>query len=145
MERIRKALGGTIQAIASIVETRDPYTAGHQRRVADLSRAIATEMGLTPDRIDGIRTAGTIHDIGKICVPAEILSMPRKLTKIEIDTLKSLGFVDTSDSVPWRDAYPECSEEQLIGKALAGARFPAESGVSYLTTYLCFLAGAEWN
>ncbi len=89
LERLRKSLGGTVQAIASLVETRDPYTAGHQRRVADLSRAIATEMGLSHHQIDGLRIASTIHDLGKISVPAEILTMPRKLTDIEFSLMKT--------------------------------------------------------
>jgi uncharacterized domain HDIG len=72
-----------------VVESKDPYTAGHQRRVADISRAIATEMGLSPDRIEGIRMAGIIHDIGKVSVPAEILSMPRKLTDLEFSLIKT--------------------------------------------------------
>ncbi len=88
VERIRKALGATVQAIAVTVETRDPYTAGHQRRVADLARAIATEMNLPIDIIDGIRMAAAIHDLGKISVPAEILSKPTKLKKIEFDLIK---------------------------------------------------------
>jgi PAS domain S-box-containing protein len=87
-ERIRKALGATIQAIAVIVETRDPYTAGHQRRVSDLGRAIATEMNLPSDQIEGIRMAAAIHDLGKISVPAEILSKPTKLTNIEFNLIK---------------------------------------------------------
>ena len=71
------------------VETRDPYTAGHQRRVADLSRAIARAIGsLTTEQIDGLRMASTIHDIGKISVPAEILSKPKKLTDIEFSLIK---------------------------------------------------------
>ncbi len=82
-ESLRKALGATIQAIAVTVETRDPYTAGHQRRVADLSRAIANEMGLESDQTEGIRMAGVIHDLGKIAIPAEILSKPSKLSEIE--------------------------------------------------------------
>ena len=82
-ENLRKALGATIQAIAITVETRDPYTAGHQRRVADLSRAIAKEMGLESDQTEGIRMAGVIHDLGKIAIPAEILSKPSKLSEIE--------------------------------------------------------------
>ncbi len=89
MDQLRKALGGTVQAIASVVDSKDPYTAGHQRRVADISRAIATEMGLSPDRIEGIRMAGIIHDIGKVSVPAEILSMPRKLTDLEFSLIKT--------------------------------------------------------
>jgi PAS domain S-box-containing protein len=88
-DRLRKAIGATIKAIAVVVETRDPYTAGHQRRVSDLARAVASEMGLSSERIDGIRMAGTIHDIGKIAVPAEILSKPTKLTDIEFSLIKT--------------------------------------------------------
>lgn len=89
IDRLHKALGSTIRAIASVVETRDPYTAGHQRRVADLARTIATEMGLESDRIEGLRIAGMIHDIGKISIPAEILSKPTKLTEIEFSLIKN--------------------------------------------------------
>ena len=88
-EQIRKALGATVQAIAVTVETRDPYTAGHQRRVSDLARAIATEMNIPADQIDGIRMAAAIHDLGKISVPAEILSKPTKLTNIEFGLIKN--------------------------------------------------------
>jgi PAS domain S-box-containing protein len=89
LESLRRALGATIQAIAVTVETRDPYTAGHQRRVADLSRAIAKEMNLSADQIDGIRMAATIHDLGKISVPAEILSKPTKLTNVEFSLIQT--------------------------------------------------------
>lgn len=88
LEMLRKSLAGTIQAMSLTVETRDPYTAGHQRRVADFARAIATEMGLTADQIEGIRTASAIHDIGKISVPAEILSKPTKLSELEFSLIK---------------------------------------------------------
>jgi PAS domain S-box-containing protein len=88
-ERTKKALGATVQAIAVTVETRDPYTAGHQRRVADLARAIATEMNLPTEQIDGIRMAAAIHDLGKISVPAEILSKPTKLTNLEFSLIKT--------------------------------------------------------
>jgi PAS domain S-box-containing protein len=87
-DRIRKALEATVQAIAVTVETRDPYTAGHQRRVADLARAIATDMSLPADIINGISMAATIHDLGKISIPSEILSKPRKLTDIEFSIIK---------------------------------------------------------
>jgi len=89
VEQLRKALGGTIQAIASVVETKDPYTAGHQRRVADIARAIAREMDLPRERIDGLRMAAIIHDIGKVSVPSEILSSPRKLTPLEFSLIKT--------------------------------------------------------
>ncbi|MEN6421494.1 MAG: PAS domain S-box protein [Smithella sp.] len=88
LERLRNALGGTVRALASVVETRDPYTAGHQRHVADLARAIATEMNLSADRIEGLRVAAIIHDIGKISVPAEILTKPGKLTELEFGIIK---------------------------------------------------------
>lgn len=74
--------------MVSAVEARDPYTAGHQMRSADLSRVIATEMGLPREQIDGIRMAGSIHDIGKLSIPAEILSRPTKLTEIEFFLIK---------------------------------------------------------
>jgi putative nucleotidyltransferase with HDIG domain len=72
-----------------IVEMKDPYTAGHQQRVSDLARAIATEMGLSADRRDFIRTASSIHDIGKISIPSEILSKPTKLTDLEFSLIKT--------------------------------------------------------
>ncbi len=88
LSKLRKTLGATIHAIAFTVETRDPYTAGHQKRVSNLARAIATEMGLSEDRIEGIRMAGIIHDLGKISIPSEILSRPGILTDIEFDFIK---------------------------------------------------------
>ncbi len=70
------------------VETRDPNTVGHQRRVADLARSIGQEMGLTKDQVEAIRMAGTVHDLGKISVPAEILSKPTKLSEQEFGLIK---------------------------------------------------------
>jgi len=88
LDKLRSVLGGTIQAMALTVEIRDAYTAGHQRRVADLARAIATEMHLSEHQIDGVRMAGAIHDIGKIAVPVEILNKPAPITDIEINLVK---------------------------------------------------------
>ncbi|MFB3926499.1 MAG: PAS domain S-box protein [Syntrophales bacterium] len=88
-ERLQRSMEDTIQTIAMIVETRDPYTAGHQRQVDRLACAIAEEMGLSKDRIDGIHTAAVIHDIGKIYIPAEMLSKPGHLTEIEYDIMKT--------------------------------------------------------
>ena len=89
LEKLRKALDATIQAIALTVEARDSYTAGHQRRVANLARAIATEMGLSKEQIDGIRMAGIIHDIGKISIPAEILSKPGRLDDLQYGLIQA--------------------------------------------------------
>ena len=81
--RLRQALNGVIQALAAAIELRDPYTAGHQLRVMQLAVAIGTEMGLPPEKIDGIRYAALVHDIGKIAIPAGILAKPAKLTTME--------------------------------------------------------------
>jgi PAS domain S-box-containing protein len=89
IERMRKALGGTIYAIAAAVEARDPYTAGHQSRVADLAQAVAIEIGLPADMIEGLRLAATIHDLGKLTIPAEILTKPKKLLDIEYGLIKT--------------------------------------------------------
>ena len=86
--RLRRVTGSVIQVIVMAVESRDPYTAGHQRRVGDLARAIATEMGLTDHDVEGIRIAGVIHDLGKISVPSEILSKPRILNDTEFAIVK---------------------------------------------------------
>jgi len=88
MERLRKALGATVQVMASAVEMKDPYTAGHQKRTATLARDIATEMGLPRHVIEGIRMAGIIHDIGKLSIPSEILAKPSRLTNIEFSLIK---------------------------------------------------------
>lgn len=88
-ESLQKALAGTIQAMALTIEMRDPYTAGHQRRVSRLSTAIAQGMKIPWDRLEGIRMAGDIHDIGKIYVPAEILSKPGQLTEIEYSIIRT--------------------------------------------------------
>ncbi|MDD5158735.1 MAG: PAS domain S-box protein [Sulfuricurvum sp.] len=80
---LRQSLEQSIQTIAATVEARDPYTAGHQHRVSELATAIAREMELSEEQIQGIHLAAIIHDLGKIHIPAEILSKPGKLNKIE--------------------------------------------------------------
>jgi len=87
-ERLQRAIEGTINAVALTTEFRDPYTAGHQHRVAKLACVIARELGLPEEQIEGVRVAGTLHDIGKIYVPAEILSRPGRLRQNEINLVK---------------------------------------------------------
>jgi len=89
VERLRTTLGTIVQVMTMTIEARDPYTAGHQRRVADLARSIAREMRLPVDQIDGLRMASLVHDIGKISIPSEILSKPTKLTDVEFALIKS--------------------------------------------------------
>jgi putative nucleotidyltransferase with HDIG domain len=88
LDRLRQAVGTTIQVLVSASESRDSYTAGHQSRSANLACAIAIEMGLSQEKIDGIRMAGIIHDIGKLSIPGEILSKPTKLKEIEFSLIK---------------------------------------------------------
>lgn len=88
-EKLRKALDGIVHAMALTVETRDPYTAGHQRRVTELALAIAKQDGLLEEQMEGLRMGGMIHDLGKIAVPAEILSKPGRLTDTEFSLIKN--------------------------------------------------------
>jgi len=105
VERLKVALIGTIGAVALTVEKRDPYTAGHQQRVAELCVAIGRKLELTEDRIEGLRLGATIHDIGKIYVPAEILNRPGKLSKPEFEIITShpqVGYDIIKDvKFPW--------------------------------------------
>lgn len=103
--RYEKMLSGVLQAMARLLEIRDPYTAGHEMRAAQITVAIATELGLDASRIEGLRIAAEIHDIGKLVVPAEILSRPARLTDTEREIVKQhvsigeevLGAID----FPW--------------------------------------------
>ncbi len=88
-ERLRTSLEDALQAIAATVEMRDPYTAGHQRRVAQLAVEIAQVMGLPEEQMHCIRLASIVHDLGKIHIPAEILSKPSRLSDIEFSLIKT--------------------------------------------------------
>ncbi|MCJ7655040.1 MAG: HD-GYP domain-containing protein [Dehalococcoidia bacterium] len=102
-EELLRMLNGTVEAMASLCEKIDPYTAGHQRRVARLACAIAKKMGLSDEQVYGIRVIGVVHDIGKMALPDEILSKPGVLNAEELsivqthpqvayDVLKNLEF-----------------------------------------------------
>ncbi|MFH1102346.1 MAG: HD domain-containing phosphohydrolase [Pseudomonadota bacterium] len=86
--KLKGAMEGTIKAMATVVETRDPYTAGHQYRVAQICQSIATKLQLSKKQIEGIYLAALIHDIGKISVPAEILSKPGRLSNTEFQLIQ---------------------------------------------------------
>ncbi|MDD5033439.1 MAG: PAS domain S-box protein [Methylococcaceae bacterium] len=87
LNKLRKTLEGSIQVVASMIEVRDPYTAGHQRRVSKLATAIARLLALCEDQVEGIGFGSLIHDIGKIAVPAEILSSPKILTGLQMELI----------------------------------------------------------
>jgi HD-GYP domain-containing protein (c-di-GMP phosphodiesterase class II) len=105
LDKLQEGLKSTVQAISATVEMRDPYTAGHQRRVADLAAGIAGEMGLPHEQIYAIHLAGIVHDLGKVAIPAEILSKPAKLSKIEYSLIQShanVGYDILKDiDFPW--------------------------------------------
>ncbi|WP_256992964.1 PAS domain S-box protein [Methylococcus capsulatus] len=104
-DRITRSLEQTIQAVATTLEMRDPYTAGHQRRVAELAAAIAKKLNLSEDEVQGIRLAAMVHDLGKIRIPAEILTKPGRLTPLEFDFIKThsqVGYDILKDiAFPW--------------------------------------------
>jgi PAS domain S-box-containing protein/putative nucleotidyltransferase with HDIG domain len=89
LRRLERTMEAIIQAISATIETRDPYTAGHQRRVTQLAGVIARDMNLPSAQIAGIRVAGLLHDIGKICVPTEILNKPGQLSEVEMSLIKA--------------------------------------------------------
>ena len=86
--RLRRIVEGAVEAMGHLVETRDPYTAGHERRVAELAAAIAAELGMSAEGLEGLRLAALIHDVGKIAVPAEILAKPGRLSEVEFSLIK---------------------------------------------------------
>jgi PAS domain S-box len=105
LERIRHSWEQTVSVMAGLIELRDPYTAGHQRGVALLATAIARKMKLEEDRVRGVYLAATIHDVGKINVPAEILSKPGRLSDLETNLVRThpqAGWEALKDiDVPW--------------------------------------------
>ncbi|MCF8025157.1 MAG: HD-GYP domain-containing protein [Desulfobacteraceae bacterium] len=88
LDKLNQATTGTIRALSATLEQRDAYTAGHQERVTDLACAIAGDLGLEEDRVQGLYFAGMVHDIGKISVPAEILTKPTRLADKEFGLIK---------------------------------------------------------
>jgi PAS domain S-box-containing protein/putative nucleotidyltransferase with HDIG domain len=118
LTKLRSILKASIDSLASAIEMRDPYTAGHQERVTDLARAIAVEMGLSEERVEAIKIAGVIHDIGKLCVPAEILSKPTKLTDLEYGLIKmhaQAGYTILSKlDFPWPIAQIVHEHHELV-------------------------------
>ena len=125
LEKFTRALNGTVKAMAMAVEIRDPYTAGHQRRGADLARAIAQEMNLAPERVEGIQLASMIHDIGKISIPSEILSKPALLSNLELSLIKihpQVGYDILKEiDFPWPIAKTVLQHHERIN----GSGYPA--------------------
>jgi PAS domain S-box-containing protein len=103
LEQLKTALMNTVQVATIISEMRDPYTAGHEKRVAAIAAAVGAELGLGEAQIEGLRVAGSLHDIGKLSIPAEILSKPARLSALEMVLVKGhpqAGF-DVLNSMEW--------------------------------------------
>lgn len=125
MAALRTTFRQTVRALASMAEKRDPYTAGHQQRVARLACAIGQGMGLSEDALEGLEMAGTLHDVGKVYVPAEILSKPARLSHLEMGIMKShpeVGFEILREvSFPWPVARAVLEHhERLDGSGYPG-------------------------
>ena len=105
LEKLQKAFSGIVTVITSMVEAKDPFTAGHQIRVSKLAEAIAARLTLPEDQRAGIRIAGAVHDLGKIAIPADLLSKPGKLSEIEFEFIKrhtQVGYeMIRNISFPW--------------------------------------------
>ena len=89
LRRMNEIVDGVINSLSSTVDARDPYTAGHQKRVAQLAIEISRSMGFSETGVTSIRMAGVLHDLGKIAIPAEILSKPSTLSDIEFSLIKT--------------------------------------------------------
>lgn len=135
---LRENLGGVILAIANAVEVRDSYTAGHQQRVSNLARKIANQMELSPQTIEGIRIAASIHDIGKIAIPSDILNKSHNLLEVEFELIKhhtNIGFqILSSIEFPWPVAaiilqHHECIDGSGYPLGLEGSMMLIESKV----------------
>jgi len=125
MQALRTAFRQTVRALASMAEKRDPYTAGHQQRVAKLACAIGRELGLPEESLEGLEVAGTLHDIGKVYVPAEILAKPARLSHMEMGIMKShseVGFEILREvNFPWPVARSVLEHhERLDGSGYPG-------------------------
>lgn len=124
LEKQQRIIREIIHAMASIVEIKDLYTAGHQRGVSKLATAIAKEMGLSEKQIEAIAMAGAIHDIGKICVPAEILAKPSRLTEMEFNIVKSHPEMSYEILKPIEFPYPLAAIVLQHHERMDGSGYP---------------------
>jgi putative nucleotidyltransferase with HDIG domain/PAS domain S-box-containing protein len=124
-EKVKKVLGGTVYALAEMSQRRDPYTGSHQRRVSQLSCAIAHQMGLPENQIEGVRMAALLHDIGKMYVPSEILTKPGQISDLEtgiIETHAQVGYeILQTIEFPWPVAKTVLQHQERLN----GSGYPA--------------------
>ena len=123
-KKLKKSMEATIQTMSKIIESRDPYTTGHQQRVCQLATHIAKELGLPKDKIEGVRIASLIHDIGKIGLPTEILSKPTRLTNMEFDLIKNHSQIGYNILKSIDFAYPVAQIVFQHHERLDGSGYP---------------------
>jgi PAS domain S-box-containing protein len=143
LDRFHRALQGTVAALANTVEIKDPYTAGHQRRVAQLSCAMARELGWPPDRVEGLQVLCFLHDMGKIAVPAEILNKPGKISPTEIGLIRvhpQVGYDILKDiAFPWPVALGVLQHHERLD----GSGYPSGLTAGEITPEAKILAVAD--
>jgi putative two-component system response regulator len=140
---LKEALIGSISAMSRIVEQRDPYTAGHQLRVAELARAIAQNLGLPEETVEGIYQAGVIHDIGKIYIPAEILAKPGKLCEQEYALIRQHPQIGYEILQPIRFPWPIADIALQHHERLDGSGYPNMLGGDAILAEARILAVAD--
>lgn len=122
--KVKKVFSNAIGALASALEIRDPYTAGHQRRVGELSCALARELGLAAGQIEVLHLAATVHDVGKIGVPAEILSKPGKLNQYEMNLIRAHSPIGSDILQPLDFPWPIADMVRQHHERLNGSGYP---------------------
>lgn len=123
-DRIRGLLSAMIGTISKMVEYRDPYTVGHERRVGELGAAIAAELGFDDDRVEGVRIGGALHDVGKIAAPAEILTKPTRLTEPEFEIIKTHAAVGHDILAGIRFPWPVAEMAWQHHERIDGSGYP---------------------
>jgi PAS domain S-box-containing protein/putative nucleotidyltransferase with HDIG domain len=123
--RLRRTVEGAVEAMGAMIAARDPYTAGHEKRVTQLAVAIAGEMGCNEAAIEGLRLAGLVHDVGKLTVPAEILNKPSLLSPIEFELIKDHAAAAHAILAPIDFEYPVADIVAQHHERQDGSGYPA--------------------
>jgi len=124
-ERLRRTIDSAVEAMGAMIAARDPYTAGHEKRVTELAVAIGEELGMTPSAVHGLRLAGLVHDVGKLTVPAEILNKPSVLSPIELELIKGHAAAAYEILKPIDFEYPVADIVVQHHERLDGSGYPA--------------------
>jgi PAS domain S-box-containing protein len=122
--RLRRTVDGTVSAMGAVVETRDPYTAGHQRRVTQLAVALAVELGIADKGLETLRLAAEVHDIGKVAVPAEILTKPGRLSRTEFAIIEVHAVAGADILAPVEFGAPVADIVRWHHERLDGSGYP---------------------